>query len=106
MVESEGFVFRDLYRDGITRAVTCRPLEDGSWQYTIARKSDLVAGFPVGPTSTPGSILHALAEREPGWGGGSSIGGSPRNEDGSSSRLSPDEVFALIEALLDGRPED
>jgi hypothetical protein len=100
MVESSGFVFRRLYEEGFTRVVLYSRMQDGSFAYTIARQSDLVAGFPVGPHSEPGSILHALNQREPGWGGGSSIGGAPRNLDGSRSVLRPEEVFSIIEGVL------
>lgn len=100
MVECQGWVFRTLYQDGYTKGVTYRQLPDGSWQYSVGKKSDLVQGFPIGPHSREGTILHHLANLEPGWGGGSSIGGSPRNADGSSSRLAPGEVFEAIEELL------
>lgn len=103
MVVAEGNVFGTLYAEGITRAIWCRPLEAGTWAYTVARRSDLVAGFPVGPPSQKDTILGRLRAAEPGWGGGSSIGGSPRNADGSSSRLAPDEVFRLVEELLGSR---
>lgn len=102
MARTEGYAFPALYADGHTRILTHKVLPDGSWQYTVARKSDLVSGFPVGPPDEPGSILGALAAREPGWGGGSSIGGSPRRADGGSSELSPDQVFELVDALLRG----
>jgi hypothetical protein len=45
-------------------------------------------------------LLAALNQLEPGWGGGSSIGGAPRNPDGSRSYLPPDQVFAYIETIL------
>lgn len=104
LVECHGFAFRDLYARGFTRAAVYHALPDGSWRYTLGRKSDLVAGFPVGPASVPGTLLHSLAAEEPGWGGGSSIGGSPRNPDGSSSRIPPEGLFERIEDLL-GNPE-
>ncbi len=100
MVEGNGPIFMDLYQAGFTRIITHRPLEVGGWQYTVAKKSDLVPCFAVGPMSKPGTILATLADLEPGWGGGSSIGGSPRHEDGSSSKLSPEEVFQLVEGLV------
>jgi len=48
--------------------------------------------------SQPPAILAALAAEEPGWGGGSTVGGAPRNADGSRSRLDPDAVFERVEA--------
>lgn len=100
MVESSDSVFDILYTEGHTRAVLYTKLEDGSFRYTVGKKSDLVQDFPVGPQTQRGTILHALNEREAGWGGGSAIGGSPRNEDGSASRLMPDEVFSIIESVI------
>lgn len=100
MAKSDDFIFDLLYEDGYTKAIAYQQLPDGSIAYTVGKKSELVSGFPVGPHSKPGTILHVLNKSEKGWGGGSTIGGAPRNEDGSRSRLTPDDVFALVEALL------
>lgn len=102
MTHSNERVFGTLYRDGYTRVVAYHPIEvrlpsgemEHSWAYTIAKQSDLVSGFPIP------RILQRLAEIEPGWGGGSSIGGAPRRPNGSRSFLAPDEIFELIENLL------
>jgi hypothetical protein len=102
MARSSGWAFGQLYAAGWDRVVLYDRLPDGSYCYTVGKRSEFVPRFPVGPHSKPGTILHALAAREPGWGGGSTIGGAPRNPDGSRSRLSPDEVFALIEGLVGG----
>jgi hypothetical protein len=83
-----------LFRDGHHRVVIYRQLPDGSFGYTVAKQSEFVKYFPVG------EILRVLHAREPGWGGGSTIGGAPRNEDGSRSRLPPEEVFALVESVV------
>ena len=100
MVKSNDFIFDLLYADGLNKAVAYNQAPDGSWVYTIGKKSEFVSGFPVGPHSQEGTVLHGLNAVEPGWGGGSTIGGAPRNADGSRSRLTPDEVFVLIEDLL------
>jgi thioredoxin 1 len=71
-----------------------RRLPDGTWGYTVAKRSEFVKYFPVP------EILSVLAAREPGWGGGSTIGGAPRHPDGSRSRLTPDEVFAVVEGVV------
>lgn len=92
--------FRHLYDRGYNRAIVYNRLPDGSYRYTIGKKSDLVAGFPVGPADKPGTILHHLNFLEPGWGGGSTIGGSPRNEDGSSSQLGPHTIFRIVKDFL------
>ncbi|WP_239313705.1 MULTISPECIES: hypothetical protein [unclassified Frankia] len=100
MATSAGDGFDPVYAAGHTRAVLWRRLPDSSIVYTIGRRSDLVDRFPVGPANEPGTILAALAAREPGWGGGTSVGGAPRHPDGSRSALTPDEVFAVVEAVI------
>ncbi|MBL7487461.1 hypothetical protein I6A60_05950 [Frankia sp. AgB1.9] len=92
--------FEPAYAQEYTRVVLWSALSDGSTAYTVARRSDLVEDFPVGPAEQPGTILAALAAREPGWGGGSSIGGAPRHRDRSRSTLRPDEIFTIIEAAV------
>jgi hypothetical protein len=87
-------VLFDLYEQGIERIVTCRPQSDGSWAYTVARRSDFVDGFDVP------AILASLDAVETGWGGGSTIGGAPRHPDGSRSRLAPARVFEVVEACV------
>lgn len=101
MVEADSYgIFETLYRDGYNKAVVCQHLPDGSYKYTVAKKSDFVSDFPVGPVSNEHSILFFLNNMEPGWGGGSTIGGSPRNPDGSSSSLVPDRVFHFVEQQI------
>jgi len=99
MSTSESYIFDLLYKDGVNAAVAYRELPDGSFEYTIGKKSALV-DFPLGPHSKPGTALYALAQKEPGWGGADSIGGAPRHPDGSRSRLTPAEVIAVIEGVL------
>jgi len=89
--------FEAAYALGHTRVVLWNELPDGSTAYTVARRSDLVDDFPVGPSEESGTILAALASREPGWGGGSTVGGAPRHPDRARSRLDPDEVFTIVE---------
>lgn len=93
LVEAKGFVFRELYAKGINAAVVYSLQKDGSYRYTIGKSSEF-HNFPVA------AVLAKLNEVEPGWGGGSTIGGSPRNEDGSSSRLAPEEVCNIIKEVL------
>ena len=83
-----------LFRDGHTRVVMYRQLPDGTWGYTVAKQSEFIKLFPIE------QILAALNAREAGWGGGSTIGGAPRNPDGSRSRLSPDDVFEIVEGVV------
>jgi hypothetical protein len=101
MVESSDFVFDLVYKDGHNRAVAMQRQPDGSIAYTIAKKSELVRNFPVGPASVEGTILYELKQIEPGWGGGSTIGGAPRNPDGSRSRLTPKQVAEVIKRVVE-----
>ena len=80
--------FKTLYLKGYDVVILTTGAADGSARYTVGKVSDLVR-FDLT------ALLAALNELEPGWGGGSSIGGSPRLEGGVSSRLSPTEVFDL-----------
>jgi hypothetical protein len=90
MAKSDSFIFDLLYKEGHTRAVAYSLMKDGSIAYTVGKKSEFVSGFNIP------AILAELNKLEPGWGGGSTIGGAPRNADGSRSRLSPDEVRDVI----------
>lgn len=92
----DGFGFMELYAKGFDGGILYKDAADGTRTYTVAKRSDLVR-IPVGPVGDPNSMLGRLAAREPGWGGGSTIGGSPRGEGGRSSVLTPDEVWAIVQ---------
>ncbi|MFZ2681654.1 MAG: hypothetical protein WAZ14_00965 [Patescibacteria group bacterium] len=107
--------FGDLYKSGFLAGFLAEPQADGTVTYTVAKKSDLV-DLPVGPShvdrnADPASyrsdtVLGSLAllelEANPSqahkanWGGGSSVGGSCRNEDKSASRLTPEQVLEVF----------
>jgi hypothetical protein len=96
--------FAELYASGWRAAVVFRPLPDGTTEFSVGKASELVSGFDVP------RILAALAELElrknpmqspaHNWGGGTTIGGSPRNADGSASRLSWPEVAAAVASVV------
>lgn len=81
-----------LFADGGRAYVSFRERPDGNWVYTLGRMSPYV-DFDV-PRH-----LAALDEAEGNlhdhWGGGNSIGGSPRT---CGSRLNPDEAADIINA--------
>lgn len=93
MVRSFDHVFQYLYEKGYTKIVTWEQLTDKSYTYTIGKKSEFI-NFPVK------DILNELNKIEAGWGGGSTIGGAPRNSDGSRSKLHPDEIVKTINKVL------
>jgi hypothetical protein len=82
-----------VFSDGIRAYVSVRPRPDGHWTYTVGRMSPFI------PFDVP-AILEALnrAEGQPSerWGGGNTIGGSPRVH---GSRLMPDEVAQIVNAV-------
>lgn len=83
--------FGAVYATGVRAAIVLRALADGTNEYTVGKASEFVSIFDVP------ALLAALAKAElkvnpqqdpmRTWGGGSTIGGSPRNTDGSASRL-------------------
>lgn len=93
LVRSEDGSTQDVYAAGHSAFIVYKQLSDGSFSYTVAKKSDLHR-FPVK------RVLETLHAVEPGWGGGSCIGGAPRNPDGSRSRIEPERLVKLIEAIL------
>lgn len=83
-----------VFADGIRAYVSVRERPDGRWTYTIGRMSPFI------PFDVP-CLLEALDAveglRDEHWGGGTTIGGSPRIH---GSRLSPIEVEKIIESTL------
>lgn len=109
--------FDDVYNQGFLAGVLFTDAPNGTLMYTVAKRSDLVP-LAVGPGATKrpptslndyrkDTILGQLALKEievnpeqshaANWGGASSIGGGPRNADGSQSRLNPAQVLAICE---------
>ena len=74
------------------------PAFGGTRAYTIAKRSEFV-DFDVR------AFLAAMSAREPGWGGGSTIGGAPRHADGSRSRLPIEDVVAVFLEVARGRAD-
>ena len=80
-----------LYQGGFDRILLTRPQEDGSIAVTIAKKSDFISSFPIT------KMYDELNKLEDGWGGSSIIGGAPRNDDGSRTRLSLDKICEIVD---------
>lgn len=79
------------FNDGVTAYVICRERSDGRMAYTVGRVSQFI------PFDLP-RILAALSAADGGaWGGGNTIGGSPR---ASGSGLSPTEVEKIVNENL------
>lgn len=86
-------IFKYLYKGVYSKLVVWQQLPDNSYAYSIAKKSEFV-DFPIK------DILEKLNELEVGWGGGSTIGGAPRNPDGSRSKLKPEQIVIVINDIL------
>ncbi|MFA5813048.1 MAG: hypothetical protein WC862_00850 [Patescibacteria group bacterium] len=107
--------FDDVYNQGFLAGVLFTDAPNGTLMYTVAKRSDLVP-LAVGPGATKrpptslddyrkDTILGQLALKEievnpeqshaANWGGASSVGGSPRNPDGSQSKLIPEQVLEI-----------
>jgi hypothetical protein len=81
--------FAAAYAAGAVVALAKVPGPAGTFGWTIGKKSDFARG------NIPG-FLDEMNAREPGWGGGSTIGGAPRNPDGTRSRLTFTEVWPVF----------
>ncbi len=110
MVESD-FDVMDLAYEICPRVIAFRRLQDKSFAYTIAKRSEFIMGFPLH------KILMTLNNRETSiateenrltgsWGGASTIVGSPRNADGSRSRIKPEEVWEIVMHEITGKKDD
>jgi len=115
--------FDGLYKSGFLAGVLYTDAPNGTRMYTVGKRSDLVP-LPVGPGATvrppksvedyrQDTILGALALAElegnseqshaANWGGATTIGGGPRNPDGSQSRLTPEQVLEICKGFTGGR---
>lgn len=95
LIESmDPHAFSNIYQAGFNRVVLTRPQTDGSLAVTLAKRSDFVGGFPIR------KFYEELNKLEPGWGGGSTIGGAPRNHDGTRSKLSIGTLTEVIDKAI------
>ncbi len=110
--------FRPLYERGYLAVALMTPAAEDTWTWTIAKRSDLVPlalGPADGSKDRSGAwlptVLGALAKAEvergcptaETWGGGSSVGGSPRRPGGVGSRLTEAEVLTILTQFLIGQ---
>lgn len=103
--------FEPLYKAGFRVAVVGQDLDNGTINWTVGKLP--LVGFPLGPArggSNPESLLGFLFAAEKAinpeqedarsWGGGDTVGGSPRNEDKTSSRISVDKMGELVQEFV------
>ena len=82
-----------MFASGIKAYVSVRELPNGRWSYAVGRMSQFIDFDVI-------KILDTLSREDGGgqrWGGGNTIGGSPRS---SGSRLCPDEVIRIINSVI------
>lgn len=101
--------FTSIYQAGFTRIVLIRPQSDGSLAVSLAKKSDFVSKFPMrklyGLLNTEEKIVQEILNKsrskdnqlDGSWNGGSTIGGAPRNHDGSRSHLPIAKLVSKID---------
>jgi hypothetical protein len=101
LVESQDpHVYSQLYKSGFDRIILTRPQKDGTNAVSLAKRTDFIDNFPLE------KIYKELNKLESGWGGSSTIGGAPRNEDGSRTSLGLDEIAEVVNACIDGKTLD
>lgn len=84
-IMSEDPVFDYGYKKGADLVVGIRQKSNNTYKYSVAVKNDFI---PYSITQ----LLNTVSEREPGWGGGSTIIGSPE----SGSNIAPHDLLYLI----------
>lgn len=85
--------FSEIYSRGNVAAVLHSPSKNGSTLATIGKQSEFVRGDM---TALFAELNEAENTPTTPWGGGSTIGGSPRHTDGSHSRLGVETIEALF----------
>lgn len=83
-----------VWAAGFDKVAILRNVSDGSKAITIAKKSEFIEGFSLK------KIFHELNKLETGWGGSVTIGGAPRNEDGSRSKLDIEKICETIDNVV------
>ena len=95
VVESDNsHIYSTLYAAGFNKIVLVRYLENGTLAVSLAKRSDFIDNFNII------KICSELNKVEPGWGGGSSVGGAPRNIDGTRSKLPLDKIIEIINSVI------
>ena len=113
LVESQDpHAFSSVYQAGFTRIVLVRPQSDGSLACSIAKKSDFVGKFPIPKMykllnaeekkvqETLNKTRDSNHQLDGIWAGGSTIGGAPRNHDGSRSQLPLATIISKVDEAV------
>lgn len=94
MVKETGLNARaGMFADGIKAFVSVRPREDGRTTYTLGRVS---VRIPVDISLALSRLNELEADPVNKWGGGDTIGGSPR---ATGSKLTPEQVVEVVNSV-------
>ena len=98
IVQEKGTQTRmQLMKDGITAfASLLGQRQDGNWTYTLCRQSVFIP-FPLLQLYEHLNTLEGITDSVLGWGGGDTIGGSPRE---AGSKLNPQKLEEAITQFL------
>lgn len=83
--------------DGICAYVSVRPRPEGRWTYTVGRMSLFIDYFKVPAILDALNAAEGTAGKPDRWGGGDTIGGSPRV---AGSKLTPCEVEKIVNEVV------
>lgn len=85
-----------MFANGVRAFVSVSPRADGRWSYVIGRMSDYI-DFPVPSILEAMDAAEGLVGKANRWGGGGTIGGSPRI---GGSSLPLQEVVSIVTRTL------
>lgn len=86
-----------MFSDGIYAYVAVRERPDGRWTYTVGRMSLFIDYFEVPAILEALNVAEGTNGKPDCWGGGDTIGGSPRV---AGSKLTPDEVVKIVGEIV------
>jgi len=86
-----------VFADGISAYVAARQRPDGRWAYTVGRMSLFISHFRVPEIIAALNEVDGTTGKPDRWGGGDTIGGSPRV---AGSGLDPGQVAAVVNAVV------
>lgn len=85
-----------MFSDGIRAFVSSSVRPDGNWMHIVGRMSDYI-DFPVVPILNAMNKYEGLTEVADRWGGGDTIGGSPRI---AGSKSTPAQVAEVVREVV------
>lgn len=100
MIEEKGFYARAaLFTQGIDAFVSFLGEENSRYHYSIGKRSPYIP-FPIDELYAALNIAETVQPGAPRWGGGDTIGGSPRR---IGSSFSPKDVEGIINEYIEQR---